>query len=89
MGAPAGSRFDGDTWVNNYLREKQLTDERIAIVEKLGAFAKDHGHSLVELASDGRFGLRIHDGLDSRMRIRFCPWCGAKLKKYGLRAAGA
>ncbi len=43
--------------------------------------------SLVELAPDGRFGLRIHDGLDSRMRIRFCPWCGAKLKKYGSRAS--
>jgi aryl-alcohol dehydrogenase-like predicted oxidoreductase len=50
QGAPAGSRFDGDTAVNNYLRDKQLTDERIAIVEKLDVFAKDRGHTLVELA---------------------------------------
>ncbi len=50
QGAPAGSRFDGDTWVNNYLRDKQLTDARIAIVEKLEIFARDHGHSLIELA---------------------------------------
>ena len=41
--------------------------------------------SLVELGPEGRFGLRIHDGADSRIRIRFCPWCGAKLKKYGTR----
>jgi aryl-alcohol dehydrogenase-like predicted oxidoreductase len=50
QGAPAGSRFDGDTAVNNYLRGTQLTDARIATVEKLGAFAEERGHSLVELA---------------------------------------
>jgi hypothetical protein len=38
--------------------------------------------SLIVRDEDGRFGLRIHDGIDSRTRIRFCPWCGAKLKKY-------
>jgi aryl-alcohol dehydrogenase-like predicted oxidoreductase len=50
QGAPAGSRFDGDTAVNNYLRGSQLTDARIATVEKLGAFARERGHTLVELA---------------------------------------
>jgi hypothetical protein len=41
--------------------------------------------SLVVRDVDGRFGLRIHDGGTARMRIRYCPWCGAKLKKYADR----
>ncbi len=49
----------------------------------------DCPESLIELGQDGRFALRIHDGLDSRMRIRHCPWCGAKLKKYSQRAGAS
>lgn len=49
-GAPAGSRFDADTAVNSYLRDRQLNDERIAVVEKLGDFARERGHTLIELA---------------------------------------
>jgi aryl-alcohol dehydrogenase-like predicted oxidoreductase len=50
QGAPAGSRFEADTPVNSYLRGRQLSDERIATVERLDAFAQDRGHTLVELA---------------------------------------
>lgn len=27
----------------------------------------------------GGYGLMIHDGGTASVRIRFCPWCGAKL----------
>jgi aryl-alcohol dehydrogenase-like predicted oxidoreductase len=50
QGAPAGSRFEADTTVNTYLRDRQLNDQRIAIVEKLDAFAQERGHTLLELA---------------------------------------
>jgi len=26
-----------------------------------------------------RYGIRIHDGGDSFVLIRYCPWCGTKL----------
>jgi hypothetical protein len=37
--------------------------------------------SLVVRSPEGRFGLRIHDGGSGSIKIRHCPWCGAKLKK--------
>jgi aryl-alcohol dehydrogenase-like predicted oxidoreductase len=48
--ADAGTRFASDTKVTDVLKPKQLTDERIAKVEKLDAFARERGHSLLELA---------------------------------------
>lgn len=27
----------------------------------------------------GRYGLLIHDGGSSYLKIEFCPWCGSKL----------
>jgi aryl-alcohol dehydrogenase-like predicted oxidoreductase len=47
---PAGTRFEGDTVITNHLREKQLNDKRIARVERLQAFAKTRGHTIIELA---------------------------------------
>jgi aryl-alcohol dehydrogenase-like predicted oxidoreductase len=47
---PAGSRFAGDTVITNRLRERQMSDERIAKVERLQAFAEARGHTIVELA---------------------------------------
>jgi hypothetical protein len=37
------------------------------------------GDNLVYAASDGTFGLIIHDGGSSFVEIRFGPWCGTKL----------
>jgi hypothetical protein len=34
---------------------------------------------LVAIRADGSFGLIIHDGGSSSIRIWFCPWCGATL----------
>lgn len=47
---PAGSRFTGDTVITNRLRQRQLSDERIAKVERLEAFAQSRGHTIIELA---------------------------------------
>jgi hypothetical protein len=34
---------------------------------------------LVSYSTGGEYGLIIHDGGSSTIRIAFCPWCGAKL----------
>jgi aryl-alcohol dehydrogenase-like predicted oxidoreductase len=47
---PVGTRFEGDAKALNYMRTFQLSDERVAKVEKLEGFARDHGHSILELA---------------------------------------
>jgi aryl-alcohol dehydrogenase-like predicted oxidoreductase len=49
-GKPKGSRFDGETQVIRHLASRQVSDERIAKVEKLEAFARDHGRTILELA---------------------------------------
>ena len=48
--APAGSRFEADTFCNGILREKQVSDQRIAKVAQFEAFARERGHSVIELA---------------------------------------
>ncbi len=30
--------------------------------------------------SDGTFGIPIHDGGSSVIKVNFCPWCGSNLK---------
>jgi hypothetical protein len=30
----------------------------------------------------GRYGIPIHDGGSSYIRIDYCPWCGAKLEDF-------
>ena len=47
---PAGTRFSGDTVITDRLRQRQLSEERIAKVERLEAFAQARGHTLIELA---------------------------------------
>jgi hypothetical protein len=37
--------------------------------------------ALIEVRKDGSAGLMIHDGGHAVIRIKHCPWCGAKLKK--------
>jgi aryl-alcohol dehydrogenase-like predicted oxidoreductase len=49
-GKPQGSRFDGQSKVIALLGEKQVSDARIEIVERLTTFAQDHGHTILELA---------------------------------------
>jgi hypothetical protein len=34
---------------------------------------------IVRLGEPGSFGLRVHDGGTSVVRIRYCPWCGTDL----------
>lgn len=34
---------------------------------------------IVRLGDPGQFGLRVHDGGGSSIRIRYCPWCGTDL----------
>jgi len=34
---------------------------------------------LIDRHNDGSFGIIIHDGGDSHIGIKFCPWCGARL----------
>jgi hypothetical protein len=29
---------------------------------------------------DGFYGIIVHDGGESSVEIRFCPWCGTNLK---------
>jgi len=48
--APAGSRFEADTFCNGILRERQVSDQRLAKVAQFEAFALERGHSLLELA---------------------------------------
>jgi hypothetical protein len=31
----------------------------------------------------GGYGLIVHDGGSSFIRINFCPWCGARLPEVG------
>lgn len=46
-----------------------------------------HGHSPSEcpdvliayVAKFDEFGIRVHDGGSSIVRIAFCPWCGTRL----------
>ena len=47
---PAGSRFEADTFVNGILREKQVSDQRHAKVAEFEAFARERGHTILELA---------------------------------------
>lgn len=47
--APADSRFGADTKVTGLL-QSQIADERLAKAQKLETFAKQRGHSLLELA---------------------------------------
>lgn len=30
---------------------------------------------------DGKFGMIIHDGGHSFIKVKYCPWCGQRLKK--------
>jgi aryl-alcohol dehydrogenase-like predicted oxidoreductase len=46
----AGTRFGTPTRVSERLKPAQLTDERVAKADRLDGFARDHGHSLLELA---------------------------------------
>nr|WP_067736167.1 hypothetical protein [Novosphingobium naphthalenivorans] len=39
----------------------------------------DCGDCLIDQDSNGCYGIMIHDGGSSMVRINFCPWCGAKL----------
>ena len=48
--APAGSRFEADTVVNRYLTERQVSDQRHAKVAQFEAFARERGHTVLELA---------------------------------------
>ena len=34
---------------------------------------------VARLGDPGEFGLRVHDGSGSSIRIRYCPWCGTDL----------
>jgi hypothetical protein len=36
---------------------------------------------IVELHDTGEFGIRVHDGGSSFVRIYNCPWCGADLSR--------
>lgn len=36
---------------------------------------------IVQTSSKKIFGLPIHDGGTSFIKIKYCPWCGSKLKK--------
>jgi len=47
---PAGSRFEADTFVNGILREKQVSDQRHVKVAQFEAFARERGHTILELA---------------------------------------
>lgn len=47
---PAGSRFEAETFVNGILREKQVSDQRLARVAKFENFARERGHTILELA---------------------------------------
>jgi aryl-alcohol dehydrogenase-like predicted oxidoreductase len=53
---PPGSRLGADAMVSQFLRDgimasrPPLSPERLATVEHLEAFARDHGHTLLELA---------------------------------------
>lgn len=40
----------------------------------------DCGDSLIGRLNSGEIGIRIHDGGDSMVAIRFCPWCGQYLR---------
>ena len=44
-----------------------------------------HAHecpdALISIFADGQYGIIVHDGGDSHVRIRYCPWCGAELDK--------
>jgi hypothetical protein len=39
----------------------------------------DCGDCLIYAASDGSYGLLIHDGGASFVQIAFCPWCASSL----------
>jgi hypothetical protein len=39
----------------------------------------DCADNIIVRASDGSYGLPIHDGGSSYIEIRFCPWCGSRL----------
>ncbi|HET9628564.1 MAG TPA: aldo/keto reductase [Novosphingobium sp.] len=47
---PPGSRFAVDTFCTDYLRDKQVSDDRIARVAQFDAFARERGHTILELA---------------------------------------
>lgn len=36
---------------------------------------------LIDRYKDGRFGIMIHDGGQGHITIKYCPWCGADLRK--------
>lgn len=51
----AGTRFAADVQVMD--KDKHLADDRLAMVEKLAAFAEARGHSIIELAMGWLVGL--------------------------------
>jgi hypothetical protein len=43
---------------------------------------KQHDHDVImNKWKNGTFGIPIHDGGSSVVKINFCPWCGVNLKK--------
>ena len=37
--------------------------------------------ALIDQRPNGHFGIIIHDGGSSMIRIKYCPWCGSTLDK--------
>ncbi|MBF0442396.1 MAG: hypothetical protein HQK54_10870 [Oligoflexales bacterium] len=35
--------------------------------------------TLIDVHNDGGYGIIVHDGGSSHIRISYCPWCGIKL----------
>ena len=59
-----------------------------ALADQIGHRCDDHADPadcpdslIVALQETGEFGIRIHDGGRSFVKIRHCPWCGADLSR--------
>ena len=50
-------------------------------IGKKGEIIYDNVDVVMRKWEDGTFGIPIHDGGTSIIKIVFCPWCGQKLTR--------
>lgn len=48
-------------------------------LDESGEILHDDVDVIINKWDDGSFGIPIHDGGSSIVKINFCPWCGTKL----------
>jgi hypothetical protein len=60
---------------------RKMADRIFEGLHKNGNMDLDNKDVVMRKWPDGTFGIPIQDGGAAIIKIKFCPWCGKKLKK--------